>query len=61
MFHARDKIYLDMGLGSPKGHVVCFVLNSEAFGPKTAPPILYVCIVVKNFLLDDYMCIHKSL
>ena len=37
MFHARDKNSIDMGLGWPKGHVVCFVLNSEAFGPKTAP------------------------
>ena len=38
MFHARDKNSLDLGLGGPKDHVVCFVLNSEAFGPKTAPP-----------------------
>ena len=38
VFHARDKNSLDMGLGGPKGNVVCFVLNSEAFGPKAAPP-----------------------
>ena len=38
MFHARDKNSLDIGLGGPKDHVVSFVLNSEAFVPKTAPP-----------------------
>ena len=41
VFHAKDKRSLDMGLGGPKDHVVCFVLNSEAFGPKAAPPIPY--------------------
>ena len=42
MFHVRDKNSLNMGLGGPKAPVVCFVLKSEAFGHKTAPPNLEV-------------------
>ena len=52
MFHARDKNSLDMGLGGPKDNVVCFVLNSEAFVPKTAPPTAYTCNRTMTFILD---------